>query len=60
MTEHKDKDTAWHPWSEFPEGDLKKQIEANFADGQRGDHIAMQIRIDNPISGYRLLTPHGT
>jgi hypothetical protein len=49
----------WHPWSTFPEGDLKDAINNAWHQipHHEGTHWAVQIHGTNPISGYRVRTP---
>lgn len=54
----------WKPWSDFPDG-VKEDIEAIWADNiiwddtieseeKVGAHFVLQVKGNNPISGYRV------
>jgi hypothetical protein len=49
----------WLPWSEFPPEDLKDQIEAKLHGAGHGQHVAVLVKVENPITGYRLPGPSG-
>jgi dodecin len=49
----------WHPWSDFPSGPLKREIEQRYEDARPGNHHALEITVENPITGYRVIPPSG-
>jgi hypothetical protein len=47
------------PWPPDPPGKLKKEIEDVYKDAPPGTYCAIEVIVENPITGYRVLGPGG-
>lgn len=50
-------DPGWKTWNNLSPGQLKREIEEAFANAPSGVYQALEVRIDNPITEYRIISP---
>jgi hypothetical protein len=48
---------GWKNWNDLSPGQLKHEIEAAFNNAPSGVYQALEVRIENPIREYRVISP---
>ena len=48
---------GWKKWSDLSPGQLKREIEDAFRNAPSGVHPALEVRVENPITEYRVIIP---
>ena len=46
----------WKSWN-VPPGQLKQELEDAFKGAAPGVYAALEVKVENPISEYRIITP---
>ena len=52
-------DHGWKSWPDVPPGQLKHEIAEAFANAAAGTYPALEVKVENPITGYRVMRPGG-
>jgi hypothetical protein len=52
-----DSDHGWKNWNELSPGQLKREIEEAFSNAASGVHQALEVKVENPITEYRVISP---
>jgi hypothetical protein len=48
---------GWKNWNNLSPGQLKREIEEAFLNAAPGAHPALEVRVENPITEYRVISP---
>jgi hypothetical protein len=52
-----DNNQDWKNWNDLVPGQLRKEIEQAFKDAPGGVYHALEVKVENPISEYRVIGP---
>jgi hypothetical protein len=51
-------DPGWKNWNDLSPGQLRREIEEAFSDAAAGTHPALEVKVENLITEYRVIGPH--